>query len=237
MLHSSCYNQCMNSSPQPPWAVIFDMDGVLVDSAPAHFESWQRLAREEGIVITHEQFEAGFGRQNRDIIPMFFGPVSPIRLAEIAERKESLYREIVRNNVPAVPGAARLVHELASQGIPLALGSAGPRDNIQLVLDSMGVSPHFRVIVSGEDASRGKPDPMVFQLACTRLEMLPARCVVIEDAIAGVQAAKAAGTRVAAVMMHHSANALRKAGADLVVSRISDLTPDDLLELVNRRPE
>lgn len=214
------------------WGVIFDMDGVLVDSAPAHFESWQRLAAEEGITVTRPQFERGFGRQNRDIIPMFFGPVSPERLAAIALRKEAIYRELVRANVPAVKGAAELISALASRQIPLAIGSAGPRENIDLILHAMGVAGSFDVIVSGEDATRGKPDPQVFQLASERLHLPPGRCVVIEDATAGVAAAKAAGTKVAAVMMHHSDDALLAAGADIVVARLLDLTVGKLRDLV-----
>jgi beta-phosphoglucomutase-like phosphatase (HAD superfamily) len=113
------------------WGVIFDMDGVLVDSAPAHFESWQRLAREERCSITREQFASGFGRQNRDIIPEFFGPVSAERLAAIAHRKEFIYRELVRAKVPAVEGAGELIAALAAERIPLAIGSAGPRQNME----------------------------------------------------------------------------------------------------------
>jgi HAD superfamily hydrolase (TIGR01509 family) len=177
------------------------MDGVLVDSAPAHFESWQRLAREEGITITRKQFETSFGRQNRDIIPMFFGPMSPERLAAIAHRKEAIYRDIVRAKVPAVDGAVDLISALAAQTIPLAIGSAGPRDNIELVLEGMRVSHFFDVIVCGEDATRGKPDPQVFQLACERLRLPPERCVVIEDATAGRQQSRGnQGCRV-----HHPA--------------------------------
>jgi beta-phosphoglucomutase len=210
------------------------MDGVLVDSAPAHFESWQRLAREEGITITRKQFEASFGRQNRDIIPMFLGPVSPDRLAAIAQRKEAIYRDLVRVRVPAVDGAVDLVSALAAQKIPLAIGSAGPRVNIDLVLEGMRVADYFETIVSGEDATRGKPDPQVFQLACERLRLPPGRCVVIEDATAGVEAARAAGTKVAAVMMHHPAESLRNAGADIVVERLKDLTVVRLKDLVSQ---
>ncbi len=217
---------------QSAWGVIFDMDGVLVDSAPAHFESWQRLACEEGISITRKQFESSFGRQNRDIIPMFLGPVSPERLAAIANRKEAIYRDLVRAKVPAVDGAFELITELSAQRTPLAIGSAGPRQNIELVLEGMKVTGFFNVIVSGEDATRGKPDPQVFQLACERLRLPPHRCVVIEDATAGVDAARAAGTKVAAVMMHHPAETLKEAGADLVVEQLKDLTVARLKSLV-----
>ncbi len=214
------------------WGVIFDMDGVLVDSAPAHFESWQILAREERITIKREQFDGAIGRKSKDIIPLFFGPVSPDRLLDIDQRKEAIYRDLVRARVPAVEGAANLVAALAADGIPLAIGSAGPRPNIEMVLQAMGVARCFEAIVSGEDAARGKPDPQVFQLACGRLRLPPARCVVIEDATAGVAAARAAGTRVAAVMMHYDEPTLTEAGADLVVPRLRDLTVTRLKALV-----
>lgn len=217
---------------QVSWGVIFDMDGVLVDSAAAHFESWQRLAAEEGITITREQFEAGFGRQNRDIIPMFFGPVSTGRLASIARRKEEIYRDLICAKVPAVGGASELVLALAKEGIPLAVGSAGPLQNIEMVLKGMHILSCFQVIVSGEDASRGKPDPQVFQIACDRLGLPPEKCIVIEDAIAGVKAACAAGTRVVGIVMHESQEKLKEAGADLVVRQLRDLNVAQLRKLV-----
>lgn len=214
------------------WGVVFDMDGVLVDSAEPHYESWQRLAREEGISITRGQFEGSFGRQNRDIIPSFFGPVSPERLDSIAGRKEALYREIVKARVPAVEGAAALVKALSGAGVPLAIGSAGPRANIDLILEGMSVARLFQAIVSADDVTRGKPDPQVFQVACERIGLPPEQCVVIEDAPPGVLAAKTAGARVAAIMMHHSAETLAEAGADVVVRRLVDLNVERLKKLV-----
>lgn len=220
------------NKPSAQWGVVFDMDGVLVDSAEPHFESWQRLAREEGITISRSQFEASFGRQNRDIIPAFFGPVTPQRLAAIADRKEALYREIVRGKVPAVEGAADLVRELNKAGVPLAIGSAGPRANIDLIVEGMGVGRHFAAIISADDVTRGKPDPQVFQLACERIGLPPKQCVVIEDAPPGVMAGKRAGASVAAIMMHHTRETLSAAGADLIVSRLRELSVQQLKKLV-----
>ena len=214
------------------WGVVFDMDGVLVDSAPPHFESWQRLAAEEGITVTRAQFEASFGRQNRDIIPTFFGPVSDERLQALANRKEEIYRNIVREKVPVIEGAVELIEALAAEKVPLAIGSAGPLENIRLILQSMRVAQHFDVIVSGDDVTRGKPDPMVFSVACERLRLPPSRCVVIEDAPVGVMAARSAGAKVAAVMMHHSKEALKGAGANVVVQRLREITPSMLKEMI-----
>jgi beta-phosphoglucomutase family hydrolase len=205
----------------PPAGVVFDMDGVLVDSAGAHFESWRALGAENGLTITQAQFAATFGRHNGDIVPILFGAVSQQRLTALADRKEALYRDIVRGRVPAVPGAADLVRELRAAGLRLAVGSSGPLANIRLILRELGVSELFDAISSGEDVTRGKPDPQVFQIACERLGLPPQRCIVIEDAPVGIAAAKAAGCRAVAVMLHHGRDKFTE--ADVVVERLSDL--------------
>ena len=205
------------------------MDGVLVDSADAHCRSWQLLGEEQGRPISREEFLRTFGRQNRDIIPAFFGPVTPPELARLAERKEALYRDLVRKRPPIVEGAVRLVRKLHEAGAGLAVGSSGPRQNIELILTAMGVRDVPIAIVSSDDVSRGKPDPQVFQLACARLGLTPSRCVVIEDAPAGVQAAKAAGARCVAVMMHHPREVL--GAADVVVETLANISVHQLCSL------
>lgn len=217
-------------SEQDGVGVIFDMDGVLVDSARAHFQSWRALATENGLVVTEEEFAVTFGRQNRDIIPKIFGPVDDQRLSDLGDRKESLYRELVRDNVPVVPGAVELVQNLSSKGVHLAIGSSGPLPNLELVLDAMGVRELVKVIVSADDVTRGKPDPQVFSMACSRLGLPPSRCVVVEDAPAGVEAARRAGTRVVAVLMHHQAEAFDN--PDCIVDRLADLCADQLVQMV-----
>ena len=212
--------------------VVFDMDGVLVDSAMPHFRSWQLLAEENGTSVTREQFSETFGRQNEDIIPLLFGEVSPPRLRQLADRKEDLYRDLIRERAPVVEGAPELVQALHAEGVALAVGSSGPLANIELVLDAMGVHDMMSVIVSGDEVTRGKPDPQVFSLACEKLGITPSRCAVIEDAPVGVQAALAAGTRVVAVLMYHPAEAFDD--ADCIVNRLADLSADRLLSLVGR---
>ncbi len=210
--------------------VIFDMDGVLVDSAAAHFQSWRQLGRQQGIQVTQEQFSATFGRQNRDIIPLLFGGVSEPVLRELADRKEHIYRDLIRANPPIVEGAMDLVVSLHEAGAQLAVGSSGPRANIDLVLEAMGVRDHIRVVVSGDDVSRGKPNPLVFSMACGRLGLSSSQCVVIEDAPSGVEAARAAGAHCVAVLMHHSRESLKR--AHRVVGKLADLRVADLYSLV-----
>jgi beta-phosphoglucomutase len=219
-----------SNASAPPWGVIFDMDGVLVDSADAHWRSWELLAAQEGKAVSKDQFAATFGRQNRDIVPMFFSPVSPHRLTELADRKEAIYRDLIRAQPPLVKGASKLVHDLHRAGVALAVGSSGPRANIELVLEALGVRGLGIAIVSSQDVTRGKPDPQVFQIACRRLALPAARCVVIEDAPVGVAAARAAGTRCVAIRMHYPGQAL--AAADLIVPCLADISAEQLRALV-----
>lgn len=217
------------SRPEADYAVIFDMDGVLIDSARPHFSSWQCLADEHGATVSEQLFAATFGRQNRDIIPMIFGQVSPDRLVQLAERKEHIYRELIREQPPIVPGAIELIEALFAAGVPLAVGSSGPLENIEQVLKAMGVRSKIPTIISAADVTRGKPDPQVFQLACRQLGMPPARCAVIEDAPVGVLAAKSAGARAVAVLMHHPRSAF--SDADLIVERLDQLSVDRLRDI------
>ena len=214
--------------------VVFDMDGVLVDSARPHLQSWQQLAREHGGAVSEEQFAATFGRQNDDIIPTLFGEVSRERLKTLSEGKEEIYRDLIRDNAPVVPGAVELARNLHEAAVALAVGSSGPLANVQLVLEAMGIQDLISAIVSGDDVTRGKPDPQVFLLAGERLGIPPRRCVIIEDAPVGVEAAHAAGAHVVAVLMYHPAEAFPQ--ADLVVARLSDLTVDQLVLLARASP-
>ena len=218
-----------------PIGVIFDMDGVLIDSARPHFESWRMLAAEQGTTVTEAQFGATFGRQNNDIIPLLFGAVDADDLARLADRKEALYRDLVREDPPLVPGASALLAGLSAAGAQLAIGSSGPMANIQLVVEALGAQEWIRSIVSGDDVTRGKPDPQVFEMAARRLSLPPGRCVVIEDAPVGIQAAKAAGAKAIAVLLCHPADAFDRNGAhapDLIVPRLTDLTTEQVLEMV-----
>jgi beta-phosphoglucomutase len=203
-------------------AVIFDVDGVLVDSYRGHLESWLRVAREHGLEITEADFARTFGRTSREIIAEFWGAdLGDADRRRIDDRKESLYREIVRASFPAMDGAAELVRALHAAGFRLAVGSSAPPENIELSLERLGVRDLFEAVVTGRDVTRGKPDPQVFQIAAERLAVLPRCCIVIEDAPAGVAAAKAAG--MACIALAGTATPDKLAAADRVVQSLRDL--------------
>ncbi len=176
-------------------AVIFDMDGVLVDSYQAHFESWQVVAVEEGLAVTETQFATAFGRTSREIIASLWGEdrYTPDEILALDDRKEAAYRDIVRDDCPIMPGAVDLLESLGAAGFGLAVGSSGPPANIELVVDRLGCGGLFGATITGADVTRGKPDPQVFLLGAAGLGIEPGRCAVVEDAPAGVAAANAAG--------------------------------------------
>ena len=203
-------------------AVIFDLDGVLIDSGPAHRESWRALGGELGIEVSDQAVGAVFGRQNRDIVPILFcDDRTPQEVRRLGVRKEELYRDLVRGKVPISEGAVALVRYYHSGGYQLAVGSSTPRANIDLALGEMGIAELFGVIVSSEDVSVGKPDPTVFLTAASRLGVEPGDCLVIEDAPAGVEAGKAAGMVVVALAGSHPSDKLGH--ADRVISSLNEL--------------
>lgn len=211
-------------------AVIFDMDGVLVDTAEAHCASWQRLAAEFGIEISPEEFLKTFGRPTREIIRMRFPDhLTDEDIRRLDESKEAHYRDLAADRVKLIPHALDLLERLQEAGIAMAVGSSAPPENVEQVLDLFSLHPFFGTAVNGRDVSRGKPDPEVFLLAAERLGVNPARCAVIEDAPAGIQAARAAGMTAIALTTSHPAGAFPT--AHRVVDSLADLQPGQLLAL------
>jgi len=214
--------------------VIFDVDGVLVESYVAHFQSWQLLGAEGGFDFTEAQFLATFGRTTRELLVDTFGPsrFSPAEIADLDERKEALFRDLLEDDFPVMDGAVELIDQLDAEGFRLAVGSSGPPDNVQLVLRSLQRAAKFRGVVTGADVTRGKPDPQVFLIAAQRLGVAPQRCVVIEDAPVGIRAARNANTTcVGLVSKGHTFEELQE--ADHVVRSLRDLTPELIVRLLS----
>jgi beta-phosphoglucomutase len=208
-------------------AVIWDVDGTLVDTAEFHYQAWVELARQIGRPFTRADFTSTFGWRNPEIIRRVFGTqYNEHEVADLGDRKEELYRAAARQGVSLLPGVRALLEALHAAGFKQAIGSSAPRGNLDLILELTQTERFFDAVVSMEDTQRGKPDPQVFQVAAARLGVVPAHCVVVEDAAAGVQAAKAGGMKCIAVSFvgHHSDDALKKAGADLVVKTLEEVS-------------
>ncbi len=213
-------------------AVICDMDGVIADTAPYHLASWQEVFSKRGIRYNEQDFREGFGQKNEDIIPRIIGEKTASKeINAIAKEKEQIFRRDIRTNLKALPGVIKLMESLAENGFKMALASSAPIENIPLITRRQNIYKAFTVIVSGEVVTEGKPNPQVFLLAAHKLGVKPANCVVIEDAVAGIVAAKAAGMRCIAVTNSHPRSSLKQ--ADLIVDSLETVTLRDIQRLLS----
>jgi beta-phosphoglucomutase family hydrolase len=201
-------------------AVLWDLDGVLVDTASFHFEAWRELFAGEGKDIGEEEFRRTFGLRNDAILREILGGLPRQRVEELSRRKEELFRAKIAGRITPTPGVPALLERLRQTGRRMAVVSSAPRQNVEMVLHGLGIEDAFDVIVAEEDASRGKPDPQGYLLAAERLGAAPEECAVVEDAPGGVEAAKRAGMRCIGLAAKRALDAL--AGADLVVQSLEE---------------
>lgn len=206
------------------WGAIFDWDGVIIDSADYHRQSWERYCAESGRKLNDTFFKKGFGMKNEVIIPELLNWThDPKEIRAIADRKEEHYRDILREQgATPLPGVLTWLTALRDAKIPCVIASSTVLENITVALDVLGVREFFGHIVSSRDVSRGKPDPEVFLKAAGKLGLPPAQCMVFEDAHVGIDAARAANIKVIAVTTTHPAHTL--SDADLVIARLDELT-------------
>ncbi len=215
----------------PDFAVLWDLDGTLCDTAELHYQSWVASFGAQGISFEHDFFRRTFGMNNNGVIRLRLGDPAPELIAQISNRKEIIYRQSIPGNIKALPGVHAWLERLSALGTPMAVASSAPRQNIIDTLDELGLNAYFKAIVSVAGRS-SKPDPFVFLEAAERLGVLPGRCIVIEDAIAGVEAAKRAGMMCIAVTNTNPAEALQ--GADLIVEGLDSLGEDAFQKLAAR---
>ena len=217
-------------------AIIWDVDGTLVDTAEQHFRAWTRLAAEIDQPFTRADFAATFGMRNPEILrKLFFPDADDERRRVLGDRKEDLYRASVREEgTQLLPGVGRLPTAFEAARWPQAVGSSAPAGNLDLLLGLTDTRRYFRAVGTGDDVRRGKPDPEVFLAAAAKLGVVPSRCVVFEDAVAGVEAAKAGGMACVAVTFvgHHAADKLRAAGADLIVASLDEVSVEQVAAMV-----
>lgn len=206
---------------QPIEAVIWDLDGVIIDSAEEHRQAWLRMAREEGLPMSDADFWATFGKRNDDIMTMLWGSLPPQRIKNMADKKEMYFREIVQHTARPLPGSMELMRGLHDAGYRQALASSTPPENIELISEVLGLKRYLSKLVSGEAVARGKPAPDIFLKAAQELDAVPDVCLVIEDAVAGVQAAHAAGMRCIAVAGNRDLPGLRE--AELMVRSLTEV--------------
>jgi beta-phosphoglucomutase len=219
-------------------AVLWDLDGTLVDSAEFHWRAWRDVMAEEGAPITHAQFVESFGKRNDLILSGWLGRGADLeRMRRLGEEKESRFRALVRaHGIEPLPGVRDWVARLHREGWRQAVATSAPRLNLDTLVEAMLMRHYFDAGVAAEDVTRGKPDPEVFLQAASRLGAAPHRSVVVEDAPTGIEAGRRAGMRTVGVSLMHALPA-----ADVYVGTLAELPADAFHRLLStsarvRRP-
>lgn len=213
-----------------PAGVLWDLDGTIVDTGEFHYRSWAQVMPEFGIPFDRETFRRSFGMNNAGVLSVFMGRTpDPDLVKTISERKEAAFRDLLRGHVQALPGVQDWLARLQCWGVPEAIASSAPPANIDLMLEELGIRPYFTAIVTGAGLP-SKPDPAVFLRAADTLGVPPQRCVVMEDAVAGVEAARRASMRCVAVTTTNPPEALQ--AADIVIARFDQLGEDAFRSLL-----
>jgi beta-phosphoglucomutase len=212
-------------------AVLWDLDGTLVDSADFHWQAWRDICAAEGAPVTYAQFTHAFGKRNDLILKSWLGEdIDPDRMARLSDAKEAHFRELVRaNGISPLPGVREWVTRLAGEGWRHAIATSAPRENLETLIDAMDMRPLFGAGIAAEDVTNGKPDPEVFLIAAGRLKAAPQQAIVVEDAPIGIEAGRRAGMRTIGVSLMHQLT-----HADLYVGTLPELAPDAFDRLLRR---
>lgn len=209
------------------------MDGVIVDSNPFHKIALKQFCKKHGRDLSEEELrEKIYGRRNQDWLKNVFGPLDNGKMKAFADEKEALFRELYDKDVRAVDGLPEFLQRLDELGIPRAIATSAPGANVDFTLEKTGIGRHFTTILDDSFVSHGKPHPEVYQKAAAALKYDPARCVVFEDSLAGVEAGKKAGCKVVGITTTHTSEELKD--TDLVIDNFVELDPADLISRLFR---
>jgi beta-phosphoglucomutase len=222
LAHNKAYN----------WAAIFDMDGTLIDNTPYHFKSWQVLFKKHGKGELSKQtyYTEISGVPIMDTLKRLFGnDHDEAGLKELLKEKEEFYRKEYAPYLVAIKGLENFLSELKSTGVKMAMATSATVEDIDFILNHIPIRDDFDEIVNSSMVSRPKPYPDIFLKAAEKLNMLPERCIVFEDSLAGIKAGNSAGMKVVGITTGHPAQDLQP--ADLVINDYADLTPQKLAGL------
>ena len=184
--------------------IIWDINGIIADTVPYHLKAWQDIFQKRGVKFTEEDFSRHFGQSDDTIIRTTLDKrTSPSQIYVIASEKDANYRRRVMQNVRPLPRTVKLIKSLKGRGCSIALASSTPVENIQLVVRELDIEGFFQAIISGRDVKKRKPSPQGFWLAALKLGAEPENCIITEDAVAGVSAAKRSGMHCLAITNTH----------------------------------
>ena len=216
--------------PMPyPKAILWDMDGVLADTSALHYQTWEHVLSALGIPFDRQKFHYIYGLKNYDLLPYLVGkPLDPQWIKLVADQKEQAFRDAIVDHLQPLPGVVDWLARFRSWGCRQAVASSAPPENITSLVDELSIRQYFDALVNPGDLP-GKPDPAVFLLAANKLDVSPHDCLVIEDSIPGLEAARRAAMHCIAVTTTNPPEAL--AQADIVVSTLAQLSVEQVQSL------
>src|SRR5215469_1288943 len=211
--------------------IIFDLDGVLIDSHPAHMRAWKLFLSSLGREVSDEELEVVLeGQKREDILRHFLGELTEQQVRQYGAQKEALFRSSVPE-IKITVGLPEFLRQTATSGLAMALASSGSRARVEYLVKELGFHQYFPAIVTGDDVTTGKPDPAIFNLTARRMGVDSREILVCEDAVNGIQAAKLAGMKCLAIAANGRGPILEKAGADKIISDFSAVTLEELKKL------
>jgi HAD superfamily hydrolase (TIGR01509 family) len=211
------------------FAVIFDMDGVIVDSNPFHKIALKEFCQKYGFSLTEEQLRAKiYGRTNKDWLTNLFGELPDEQIQQYAYEKEYLFQQLYQHDIQPVHGLREFLDHLQIQQIPYAIGTSAPRMNVDFTLQKTALESYFSLILDERFVSKGKPNPEIYLKVADKLGFPPTQCIVIEDSFSGIQAGLAAGSKVIGISTTHTHEELVATGVSLIIEDFDELSVDIL---------
>ncbi|MEB3292805.1 MAG: HAD-IA family hydrolase [Synechococcales bacterium] len=212
--------------PQNLGAILYDLDGTLANTDPIHFLAWQQCLRDWDLAIDHSFYQTQIsGKLNPDIVAHILPQLDRSAAEALADRKEALFRELAQGQLTALPGLERLLQWAKSQGLPQALVTNAPPDNVQFLLRVLNLENFFEPVILAEELPKGKPDPLPYQIALEKLGLQATQTIALEDSPSGIRSAVAAGMPTIGVTSTHGADPLMKLGA---ATTLADFTDENL---------
>ncbi len=214
------------------FAILFDMDGVIIDSNPFHTKALDIFLKDKGFHLTEEEKKMRlYGRANKDWInDLYEGKLNDAQLLELGTEKEIIWRGLYKNDMVPVAGLQAFLDQLVANEIPFCIGTSAPVENVDFTLKEIGLAHYFKTILHQAHVKIGKPNPEIYINCAKALGMKPENCIVIEDSLAGVRSGKSAGCKVIGITTTHTADEL--AGIDYVIKDFDELTVERCRKLI-----
>lgn len=214
-----------------PIAILFDMDGVIIDSNPYHKLSLDIFLKKYGFELSEDERKKRlYGRANKDWInDLYDGKLNNEQLLSLGSEKEEIWRELFKNDIVEVNGLSNFLEKLVANEVDFCIGTSAPPENVLFTLSKTKLYKYFKTILHQDHVVKGKPDPEIYLNCAKALKIAPQNCIVIEDSLAGIQAGKGAGCKVIGITTTHTADEMPN--VDLVIEDFTELTIEKLYEL------